>query len=146
MTTHTRYSLTALRIGLGILFLWSGSTKALTGFTAEQFLQASQSPLAAFYIGMAGNPMVDFLVVFGEIGIGLALVLGVLVRFASICGIVMMSLFYFAQFPPSRELVNDQIIYLLSFLVLYTSNAGKLWGLDAHWSKLMATFWPKQVS
>ena len=146
MTKNTQASLTALRVGLGILFLWSGTQKALSGFTAEQFLEASRGPLAATYAGMAGSPVVDFLVVFGEIGIGVALVLGLLVRFASICGATMMLLFYLAQFPPQRGLVNDQVIYLLSFVLLYTSNAGTIWGLDKYWDTLVATFWPKPVS
>ncbi len=109
-------ALLILRIALGVLFLLSGITKAMSGFTAANYLQAATGPLSSIFTTMAGNPVVDFLVIFGEIGIGLALLAGILVTFASASGMLMMMLFYLSQ-PPTANPINDQIIYALCFLV-----------------------------
>lgn len=122
-----------LRVSLGWLFLYAGYSKltAPNGFSAKQFLINLHGPFAGIYLPMAGNPIVDNLVVWGEILIGICLILGVLVRFSSFWGIVMMLLFYFAQYPPEHSLiVNDQLMYALIFGYLMVSNAGYFWGFD----------------
>lgn len=125
-------ALLLLRVSLGWLFLYAGYSKltAASGFTAKQFLINLHGPFSQFYLPMAGNPLVDNLVIWGEILIGICLILGVLVRFSSFWGIVMMLLFYFAQYPPAHSLiVNDQLIYALLLVYLMVSNAGHFWGL-----------------
>jgi thiosulfate dehydrogenase (quinone) large subunit len=107
--------LTLVRLALGVLFLWSGVAKALGGFTAASYLTTATGPVASVFQTLAGNPVVDFLVVFGEIGIGLALLSGLFLTFACYSGMLMMALFYFSKFPPAHGLVNDQVIYFLLF-------------------------------
>ena len=122
-----------LRISLGWLFLFAGYAKLTTagGFSAKQFLLNLHGPFSQFYLPMAGNPLVDNLVILGEILIGICLILGILVRFASFWGIIMMLLYYFAEYPPENGLiVNDQLIYALILVYFMFSNAGCFWGFD----------------
>ena len=78
------------------------------------------------------------MVVWGEILIGLCLILGFLVRFASFWGIVMMLLFYFASFPPEYAfLIDEHIIYALILVFFMVSNAGHFWGLDKKLEKVL---------
>lgn len=127
-----------LRISLGWLFFYAGYSKltAASGFSAKQFLLNLEGPFASFYQIFVGNPMVDSLVVWGEILIGLCLIFGVLVRFSSFWGIVMMLLFYFAEYPPAHSfIVNDQLIYVFVLLYLMASNAGYFYGFGKQLEK-----------
>lgn len=132
-----------LRVSLGWLFLFAGYSKltAVGGFTAKQFLLNLHGPFASFYLPFAGNPLVDNLVVWGEILIGLCLILGVLVRFASFWGIVMLLLFYFSEYPPLHSfIVNDQFVYILLFVYFMVSKAGYFYGLDKTLEKKFPKF------
>jgi len=132
-----------LRIALGWLFLYSGYSKltAVGGFSAKGFLLNLHGPFSAFYLPLAGNPVVDQLVIWGEILIGICLILGLLVRFASFWGIVMMLLFYFAEFPPEHAfIVDEHIIYALVLGFFMVSNAGYFWGMDKKLEKLLPQF------
>lgn len=126
ISAQTHRLLLILRLALGVLFLWAGLDKALNGFSAAGYLTtATAGPLAGLFQSLAGSPVVDFLVVFGEIGIGLALLTGVWLRFAAYSGIAMMGLFYLSKFPPAHGLVNDQMIYLLIFMLLLSLDSAR---------------------
>lgn len=116
MIKHQQKVLLILKLALGILFLWSGTDKALSGFSASSYLLHSTfGPFTNFFKILADNKIVDFLVVFGEIGIGLSLITHIFVKFAAYAGILMMMLFYLSTFPPEHGLINQQIIYALIF-------------------------------
>jgi uncharacterized membrane protein YphA (DoxX/SURF4 family) len=124
-----------LRLVLGGLMFQAGLTKLLSGtFTAASFLEKATEPFAAFYAGMATNPavlaIVDVIVPWGELLIGTAIILGVVVRFASFCGIIMMILYCTASLPPASSWINQQIIYMAVFLTLIFSGVGYFLGLD----------------
>ena len=72
----------------------------------------------------------------GETLIGVAIILGVFVRFASFWGMVLMVLYYTVDLPPSEGWIADQIIYFLVFLNLMVSGAGYFLGLDWFASRL----------
>jgi thiosulfate dehydrogenase [quinone] large subunit len=55
--------------------------------------------------------VVSFLVVFGEIAIDVALVLGLATRFAGIAGTLLMALFWVATWDFAHGLVNEQFLY-----------------------------------
>lgn len=136
-------ALFVLRVSLGWFFLFAGYSKLtqVGGFSAKQFLLSLHGPFSQFYLPMAGNPIVDNLVIWGEILIGICLILGVLVRFASFWGIIMMLLFYFAEYPPQHSfIINDQLIYVLVLMYFIFSNAGYCWGLDKTLEKKLPKF------
>jgi uncharacterized membrane protein YphA (DoxX/SURF4 family) len=96
------YALALLRIGVGILFLIFGQYKVFgTAFTLHggfqfwinKFLEGGAYPfmvpiLRGFVLPHA--TAIAFLVAYGELAIGIALALGIMVRSASFCGLVLM--------------------------------------------------------
>jgi uncharacterized membrane protein YphA (DoxX/SURF4 family) len=106
------YSLALLRIGVGILFLIFGEYKVFdTAFTLHggfqfwinKFLEGGAYPFMApvlrgFVLPHATS--IAFLVAYGELAIGLALVLGILLRTASFCGLLfMLTLLFSSDYP-----------------------------------------------
>src|SRR3984885_12815432 len=112
MGTSSTKALTGLRIAVGALFLIFGEYKVVgTQFTLGggfpywigRFLQDGAYP---FMIPVLKNFVlphatpIAFLVAYGELAIGIALILGILVRLASICGVIyMFTLLLSANYP-----------------------------------------------
>lgn len=149
--------LATLRIVLGVGFLWAGLEKWLNfagdaaPWSAAGFLKFAtagtvpnmvghadtmvHNPTQGVWLGLAANPellsLVNFLVIFGEIAIGVMLVLGVATRLAGVLGAAMMLLFWVAAWDFQFGIVNQQFMYgILSLVVAFTA-AGKTAGLDA---------------
>lgn len=132
-----KLSVIFLRIGLGWLLFYSGFEKLTGGFSAKGFLLNLHGSFASFFLPLAGNPIADQLVIWGELLIGICLILGLFVRFASFWGIIMMLLFYLAQFPAEHAfIVDDHIIYSLILVFLMVSNSGHFYGLDKKLEKI----------
>ena len=143
MKYKSSIALFSLRIALGWVFFYAGWEKLTMqgGFSAKGFLLNLHGTFSAFYLPLAGSHTIDLLVVWGEILIGICLILGLLVRFASFWGIVLMLLFYFAQYPPKNAfLVDDHIIYALVLVYFMVSGAGRVWGMDKKLEKLLPQF------
>ena len=153
MTTTKARAIAGLRIALGAGFLWAGLEKlfqfAGTGaFNAAGFLAhatggaipgsaatAIVNPTHDFWVSLAGNAgavsAINVLVQAGEIGIGIALILGFATRFASIAAVLMMALFYVANWSFATGPFNEQFMYGAIALVLGLVGAGEYYGLDA---------------
>ena len=125
-----------MRLTMGWIFVYSGFDKLINGFSAGGFLaNATRGPLAGWFQGLGENSaalgVIDPLVVWGEILIGLALVFGVMTRWAAFWGATMMFLFYLAQFPPENNpLMEYHLIYMLVLGVIGALGAGRILGLD----------------
>lgn len=93
------------------------------------------NPTHDFWVSLAGNgsimPIINFLVVFGETAIGICLILGLATRFASLFGVLMMSLFFVAAWSFTNGIVNEQLVYLIATATLGVFGAGRYYGLDA---------------
>jgi thiosulfate dehydrogenase [quinone] large subunit len=154
--TH-QIGVAVLRIAVGIIFLWAGLEKLLgsgaQAWTAAGFLKgatagslswpfvtgtpaagAVYNPTHQFWVDLAGNSgamtVVNFLVIAGEIGIGIALILGLLTRFGATMGALMMLLFFFAAWSFSTGIVNQHLTYMVVCLAIAGLGAGKYYGLD----------------
>ncbi|QQS43734.1 DoxX family protein [Candidatus Roizmanbacteria bacterium] len=139
-----RRILTTARILFGLLFLDAGIEKLLNGFSAKKYLEATTyGPFADIFQSMAGSPVVDFLVVGGEIAIGIALVSGVFLWFTAYAGSLMMIMYYFSQFPPKTGIINMHIIYILLFFILAACEAGKYAGLQPFADRIMKQLFRK---
>lgn len=131
LDTKYKNSLVVLRLLMGILMLWSGMQKLLEGFSAAGYLlNATSGPFADLFQALAGSPVVDFLVVFGELGIGIALIFGVATRLGAVSGAIMMLFFYLSSLPPEHGPINEHIIYITVFLVLGLFGVGRYLGID----------------
>jgi len=112
MPTSTIKALAGLRIAVGALFVIFGEYKVVgTQFTLgggfqywiRRFLQDGaypfMVPVLKNYVLPHATP-IAFLVAYGELAIGIALVLGILVAPASICGVIyMLTLLFSANYP-----------------------------------------------
>lgn len=127
-------SLGLARIALGWIFFWAFIDKVFgLGFTTTPeaawinggspttgFLKFGTSgPFADIFKSMAGSPIVDGLFMVGLLGIGVALMLGISVRFASYMGVLMLFMMWLAVLPPEHNpIIDDHIIYSLVLLAI----------------------------
>jgi uncharacterized membrane protein YphA (DoxX/SURF4 family) len=96
--------ITTLRLAIGWHFIYEGFSKLmLEDWSAHNYLINSTGFLSGFYHWLASSEgllkAVDVLNVYGLIMIGTALFLGVLIKFASLAGALLLALYYFA-YPP----------------------------------------------
>ncbi|OGY94346.1 MAG: hypothetical protein A2406_02940 [Candidatus Komeilibacteria bacterium RIFOXYC1_FULL_37_11] len=151
MKDKLKYSKGLLRIFLGWLLLWAFLDKVFgLSFTTEAdkswlggtsptlgFLKfGSSGPFKEIFQAMAGQPLVDWLFMLGLLFIGLALILGIASRLATLGGAMMFALMYLAVLPPEHNpLVDEHIIYILILMGLYIDEAGNNLGLGQQWQK-----------
>ena len=123
--------LTVLRVVLGVQIFFAGVTK-FGDWSAEGYLLGASGPFAGFFQSLAGNPLVDQLNIWGLTLIGLSLIFGLFVRPASFFGVILMLLYYFAQFEANTAhgLIDDHIIYALVFALFMSGGVGHVVGLD----------------
>lgn len=110
--SQQRLFITIVRIAIGWHFLYEGMAKILQGgWTASGFLLNTSGFFSWFYHWLAGSPLLlqvtDMLNMFGLFFIGLALFLGLYNRIASLCGALLMILYYFAYPPFGNPLMNN---------------------------------------
>ena len=110
--------------GLDKFFMWASGTPfsaagflkfATTGAWLGSDPKAVVNPTHPFWVSIAGNAglmsVIDTLVVFGECAVGIALILGLATRFAGVCGALMMTLFYVANWSFANGPFNEQLFY-----------------------------------
>lgn len=146
MKNYLNYLLTGLRILVGWHFLYEGIAKLFTpGWSAKMYLMGSQWIFSDLFHGMAASPgtmkVVDFLNIWGLILIGLSLFAGLLVRWSSIAGAVLL-LFYYVAYPPipghtfgavaegSYLWVNKTLVELFILLVFIVLPVEMFYGAD----------------
>lgn len=143
------YALALLRVGMGWVFFWAFLDKLFgLGYATESgngwidggsptfgFLNfAATGPLTGFYQSIAGNAVVDWLFMLGLAGVGIALLLGVGIRIASIAGAAMLLLMYTALIlPENNPFLDDHIIYAVLLGAIAISSRGYDLGLGKWW-------------
>ncbi len=152
-----RLGVAVLRVAVGIILLWAGLEKLLgagpNGWSAAGFLKFGTAgtlgwpfvsgepaegtifnPTHDFWVGLAGNDaamgIVNFLVVFGETALGIALILGILTRLSAALSALMMFLFFLAAWDFQFGIVNQHLTYMVVYLAVAGLGAGKYYGLD----------------
>jgi len=95
---------TIIRAAIGWHFLYEGFSKLfMENWSAQSYLANATGFLSGFYQWLASGEslvkVIDVLNVYGLILIGLALFLGIFIRIASVGGILLLLLYYFA-YPP----------------------------------------------
>ncbi|QCJ47483.1 DoxX family protein [Haloprofundus sp. MHR1] len=131
----------ALRLMMGVAFLQAGSSKLLGGeFSAAGYLAnapaANGSPAADLFAAMAQTTwfmeFVNVAVPWGQIAIGLGILVGCLTRLAAFWGAFMMVLFYLGNWDVSHGYINGDFAYMLVFLSVAAFGAGRILGLDRY--------------
>lgn len=123
----------------GLGFATESSKAWLMGVSPTAgFLQfGTEGPLVKFYQSLAGSGAVDWLYMGGLLGIGVALLLGVMLRVAAVSGVLFMLLLYASLMPPENNpIVDEHIIYALCLIIFTTLPAGEWWGLGRWWAML----------
>ncbi len=139
------YALTLLRIVIGWHFLYEGISKAFTpGWSSADFLSISNWIFAGLFHWIAGNPavlgVVDFMVTWGLVLIGLTLFTGLFDRISAIAGMALIAMFWIANPPLTRLdfgvphegnylVVDKNIVEFFALLVLSLFPTGKYLGL-----------------
>ena len=152
------YALAALRIALGLVFLWAFLDKLLgLGYTTPSerawirggeptrgYLSSSFGPLGDLFKEMAGNAVVDALFMFGLAGVGVALTLGIATRLGGWGGMAMVLLMYASHPVPWMEpngthpFLDEHITEGAALALIALTNAGDTWGLGAWWRTRVA--------
>ncbi|MDX8044549.1 DoxX family protein [Gracilibacillus sp. S3-1-1] len=131
--------LTVLRLYLGYDWVTHGWAKITGGeFSARGFIEGAiaqasgenptvQGWWAAFLetVALPGADVFTYLVMWGELLVGIALILGVFTNFAALMGIIMNFAFIFS----GTISTNAQLILLTIFILVAGYNAGRI-GLD----------------
>ena len=148
-TDRNSRALAMVRIGVGALFLIFGEYKVFdTQFTLHggfqywinRFLEGRAYPFMApvlrgFVLGHA-TP-IAFLVAYGELAIGIALLFGILVRAASVGGLVfMLTLLFSSDYPgagaPFWQYFGASLshsVFILCFAAFLIGRADSVWSL-----------------
>ncbi len=145
-----RYVWAATRLSLGWVFLWAFLDKMFGlghetasadswingGNPTKGFLSGSVGPFSGIYHDIAGTAFVNSLFMIGLLGIGVALMLGVVMRLACAGGALMVILMWAAFLPPENNLfMDDHIVYALVLVGLALVGAGNTLGLGRWWSQ-----------
>jgi thiosulfate dehydrogenase (quinone) large subunit len=150
ITGARAFGILALRIIVGWIFLYAGFEKLVAAepFSAAGFLQfgtagtaagavegAIVNPTQGFWLDLAANgalmPIVDFMVPWGQVLIGVALIAGIATRFAGAMGFLMMAFITIASWDFAFGIVNYTGFLGLAALILGVIRAGEVYGLDA---------------
>ncbi len=145
-TRMQTWSLVALRFAIGWHLFYEGVSKLLNPYwTSAGYLEASRGFGSEWFLWLASDPgrlaLVDALNKWGLLLLGLALMLGILTRTATVLSIVLLSLYYLAA-PPwvgftyalpqegAYVIVNKNLIEILALFVTLFFPTGRLIGID----------------
>jgi thiosulfate dehydrogenase [quinone] large subunit len=146
-------ALAVLRIAFGLTFFWAFVDKVFGlgyatpsgkgwldgGNPTAGFLKGAEGPFAGFYHSLVGDFWVTPLFMLGLAGIGLALILGVALRFAAVAGVVLYLMMWSAALPPTTNpVIDDHILGAITLVALALLAAGRTWGLAQRWNALPA--------
>ena len=156
MKNKERYIWTALRVGMGWLFLWPFLDKLFgLGFaTASEdawiaggsptfgYLEfATSGPFASLFQSLAGSPVADWLFMLGLLFIGLALLSGIGANIAGYAGAVMVLLMWLSSLLPEHNpFLDEHIVYMIILIGLATVKAGQWVGLGKWRSEKVKTY------
>lgn len=141
-------SLAVARIALGWIFLWAFLDKTFgLGYStpAEEAWINGGSPTSEFFSGgaggvysaVAGQPWADWLFMIAQAGLGLGLMLGVLLRLASIGGAVLMIALWYSMLPlENNPIVDPHFVFAAMMIAFIFTGAGDRWGLGRPWSRI----------
>lgn len=157
------YVVATVRIITGFLFLWAFLDKTFGlgystqgshawingGSPTKGFLSGlNAGPFVSTFHGWAGQGWADWLFMIGLAGIGVALILGIGVRFAAVAGVILVAFMWVAVWPLAQHtsdgsltgsanpLVDEHVMDALALMTVGVFGAGSRLGLGSLWAKL----------
>lgn len=134
--------LTILRLALGWYIMFQGLMKFYNPtWTAKPFLEGSEGFLSGVFQAMAAHQsimaVIDFLNIYGQLAIGLGLILGLFATYAAIAAIIMF-LSYYLAYPPfigstgfsDSVLINGLFIEIMALVTIWVFPTSQIYGLD----------------
>jgi thiosulfate dehydrogenase [quinone] large subunit len=140
--SHSRiqhWPILVLRLYTGLFFAWNGLGKLRRDNFAdslEGFLSAQAASTFDFYLSFVHNVVLPnkaifaALVSWGELAIGVAMILGLATRYAAVAGVILVLNFWFAKGAGFFDGTNHDVVWLMIFIVLGAVPAGRIAGLD----------------
>ena len=145
-----KFFLTSLRVIVGWHFLYEGYVKIVAeGWSSAGYLNAAPGPFAGMFHAMASLSwmvsVIDIIMAWGLTLVGIALILGLFTRLASVAAVFFLIMFYLSN-PPwigvqsmvgegSYMIVNKNLVELAAVMVLLAFPTGMIWGLDSIFAK-----------
>jgi uncharacterized membrane protein YphA (DoxX/SURF4 family) len=133
-----------LRVYTGVFFLYYGFgkiknpdfTDGLAGFVNSR-LEGSVGLIRPFLetVVLPNKALFAFFVAWGEFAIGIALILGLATRWASIAGAIMIATFWATKGQGFLDAQNHDAIWFMIFVVLATVHAGRVYSVDERLAK-----------
>ena len=146
-----RIVLAALRVVLGLYFLWAFVDKLFGlgfhtapdkawingGSPTTGFLSGVKGPFAGAFNAIAGAAWADWLFMAGLLGIGVALILGIGMRVAAVAGVLLVFFMYLASFPlETNPIIDDHVLEGVAIATVVLFGAGDVYGLGLRWKAL----------
>lgn len=135
-----------LRLLIGYVFFAAGWDKltAAEPFNAKSYLSAvgeTASPVAGVFDWMSVTPLavefVNIAIPWGEVLVGLGLLVGAFTRLAAIWGAFIMLLLYLGNWTISNgTIVTQEFEYMVLILSVAAFGSGRMFGLDAYVEQL----------
>ncbi len=139
-------ALILLRVIIGWHFLYEGMAKLFNPYwSSASYLVEANWLFSRFFNQIIASPswlkVVDMLNIWGQIAIGLGLIVGFLVTPACVAGVVLLALYYVAN-PPlvglkssipvegSYLVINKNLVEMAALLVLSLFPTGRVAGID----------------
>ena len=137
------YLLVTLRVVIGYHFLFEGFNKLFAeSWSSGGFLTQSNWIFSDVFIAFANSPSLmaisDFLNIWGQIFIGLGLILGLYSRYAAFAGAVLLFLYYIVipPFVGSYTFVDRNLLELIGLLIVAFFQTSNIIGLDGLLSRV----------
>jgi thiosulfate dehydrogenase [quinone] large subunit len=122
---------------------WSRDGAPLARWTSAGYLRAASGPLADLFHGLAGSRLVavvDSVMPYALLLVGLSLLLGLFTRLGSVGALLLLALFYLSSIPTAGVhqagaegaylIVNKNLVEAAAVLVLLSFGTGRIAGLD----------------
>ena len=119
---------------MGWLLLYAGITKMLNSPWVAAVHIDKTNLLPQFSSFLLRSDVLPYLNVSNKwvlFALGLALVLGFAVRFASLLSLFLMALYYASIYVRGSFVLDEHIVYVLFFLIIMVFSAGNIVGIDA---------------
>lgn len=151
-----KFLIILLRLSMGWMFLWvfldkvwgfgfntpSGEAWVDGVSPTESFLKnaTAGSPLSDVFNVLADHAWTDWLFMIGLAFVGVALILGIMMRLAGTVGAIISFLIFLAVLPPTQNpVITEHIIFILVFLLLAAVPSGEWFGLGKRWNRTWLT-------